>query len=118
LKDFEREHHRRYGYAHSTREVELVTLRLRAILKSTDARGGADAPVRPGRAKLGGLSAPRAEVQFDEKKFPTKIYARDDLQRGKNYPGPAIITEYSATTVIPPGKHFHLDAAGNLVIWS
>ena len=32
LKEFEREHHRRYGYAHPTREVELVTLRLRASL--------------------------------------------------------------------------------------
>src|SRR5579863_6269992 len=35
LHEFEREHRRRYGYAHPTREVELVTLRLRASLKST-----------------------------------------------------------------------------------
>ena len=34
LEDFEQEHHRRYGYTHPTREVELVTLRLRAVLKS------------------------------------------------------------------------------------
>ena len=31
LTDFEQEHHRRYGYAHPNREVELVTLRLRAL---------------------------------------------------------------------------------------
>jgi len=30
--------------------------------------------------------------------------------------GPAVITEYSATTVIPPGKKFWLDASENLVI--
>jgi N-methylhydantoinase A/oxoprolinase/acetone carboxylase beta subunit len=30
--------------------------------------------------------------------------------------GPAIITEYSATTVIPPGKKFRIDQAGNLLI--
>src|ERR1700686_5141209 len=40
LADFEQEHKRRYGYTHPTREVELVTLRLRAILKSTAAHVG------------------------------------------------------------------------------
>jgi N-methylhydantoinase A/oxoprolinase/acetone carboxylase beta subunit len=30
--------------------------------------------------------------------------------------GPAVIAEYSATTVIPPGKKFWVDAAKNLVI--
>ncbi len=35
LKKFEQDHHRRYGYAHPTREAELVTLRLRASVKST-----------------------------------------------------------------------------------
>jgi len=116
LKDFEQEHHRRYGYTHPTRAVELVTLRLRATLKSTHARGGADALVRPGRAKLGGISSPRSQVQFDEGNLPTQLYSRDDLQSGKKYTGPAIITEYSATTVIPPGKLFHLDRASNLIV--
>ncbi len=32
LTDFHHEHHRRYGYAHPNREVELVTLRLRATV--------------------------------------------------------------------------------------
>ena len=35
---------------------------------------------------------------------------------GKKLKGPAIITEYSATTVIPSGSSFFLDRAGNLVI--
>jgi N-methylhydantoinase A/oxoprolinase/acetone carboxylase beta subunit len=30
--------------------------------------------------------------------------------------GPAVITEYSATTVIPGGKKFWVDASQNLVI--
>src|ERR1039458_2085220 len=38
LRDFEEEHHRRYGYSHPNREVELVTLRLRAVLKSSTTR--------------------------------------------------------------------------------
>ena len=71
---------------------------------------------RPGRAKLGRLSSLKAPVLFEGKKQETKIYSRDDLHPGKIYPGPAIITEYSATTVVPPGKHFHVDGANNLVV--
>jgi N-methylhydantoinase A len=120
-KDFEREHHRRYGYAHPMRDLELVTLRLRAIVKSpplnaTTAHVGTGAFARPGRAKLGSLSTPKAPVLFDGKKLSTAIYSRESLQPGKTYPSPAIITEYSATTVVPPNKRFHLDPAGNLIV--
>jgi N-methylhydantoinase A len=133
LRDFEHEHQRRYGYAHSNREVEIVTLRLRAVVKSPKlgitlahekAHVGTAAPVSlprakprdPGRAKLGKLSSPRVRVLFDGKRLPTQIHSRDELRPGKKYSGPAIITEYSATTVIPPGKKFHTDSATNLIV--
>jgi N-methylhydantoinase A len=120
LADFQREHDRRYGYAHPTREVELVTLRLRAVVKSptetTSARVGTAAPGRPGRAKLDSSSTPKVPVLFDGKNVSTAIYSRDALKPGKPYSGPAIITEYSATTIIPPGKRFHIDDAKNLLI--
>ena len=51
LKDFEAEHHRRYGYTHPNREIELVTLRLRALLKTKKANVGTAAPGRPSGAK-------------------------------------------------------------------
>ncbi len=122
LKEFEREHQHRYGYAHPTREVELVTLRLRASVKSTTGdvgkidHVGTGTLARPGRAKLGSLSRLKAPVFFDGKKLSTGIYSRDTLNPGKTYSGPAIVTEYSATTVIPPGKRFHLDNKGNLLV--
>ncbi len=134
LRDFENEHHRRYGYTHPAREVELVTLRLCAVLKSSttvvgkidevgkiDRVGktdhvGTGAFARPGRARLGSISTLKAPVHFEGKKLDTKIHSRDHLQPGKQYSGPAIITEYSATTVIPPGKHFHIDRANNLIV--
>lgn len=132
LKEFEREHQRRYGYIHSNREVELVTLRLRAVVKSprleiTTAQAGRIDPrktshvrtgtlARPGRATLGSFSAPEVPVLFGGKKLKTKIYSRDTLHPGKKYSGPAIIAEYSATTLIPPGKRFQLDRPGNLII--
>jgi len=116
LADFHQEHHRRYGYVHPTREVELVTLRLRALVKSTTTHVGTAVLDRPGRAKLGSLSTPKAPVFFDGKKLNTAIHSREALKPGKTYSGPAIITEYSATTVIPPNKRFHLDPAANLIV--
>jgi N-methylhydantoinase A len=121
LRDFEAEHRCRYGYSHPTREVELVTLRLRALVKSPSLRitkdyVGTGTLARPGRAMLGRLSPLEAPVQFEGRKQETKIYSRDDLRPAHKYSGPAIITEYSATTVIPPGKRFHLDRASNLII--
>jgi N-methylhydantoinase A len=133
LKDFEREHQRRYGYAHGNREVELVTLRLRAAIKSpplkvTGSRAGKMGHVgkidhvgtgtlaRPGRAKFGSLSRLKVPVVFDGKKLATAVRSREELKPGQAYAGPAIITEYSATTVVPTGKRFHLDPAGNFMI--
>ncbi len=121
LRDFQQEHHRRYGYTHPSRDLELVTLRLRAVIKSPPAhvgmaRVGADAFVRPSRAKLGRLSSLKAPVQFDGKKQQTRIYSRDELHPGQRYRGPAIITEYSATTVIPPGTRFIVDKASNVIV--
>ncbi|MFZ0536392.1 MAG: hydantoinase/oxoprolinase family protein [Candidatus Sulfotelmatobacter sp.] len=129
LKDFQREHQRRYGYGHATRAVELVTLRLRATVKSpkleakmdhvgtaAPSTGSGQAPGRPGRAELGSISSPETPVLFDGKKLNAAIYARDTLKPGKKYLGPAIVTEYSATTVIPAGKRFYLDSAANLIV--
>jgi N-methylhydantoinase A len=122
LLKFQQEHQRRYGYAHPKREVELVTLRLRAMVKSVTSQGattgnvGMAVPSRPGRAKLGPVSSPSVPVLFDGKKLPTTIYSRDELKLGKLYSGPAIIIEYSATTVISPEMRFSPDKAANLIV--
>jgi N-methylhydantoinase A len=113
LLDFEQEHKRRYGYTHPNRAIELVTLRLRALLRSPTARVAADAFVRrPNKLN----PVPSVPVKFDAQKLPTKTYEREELMLCRKYAGPAIITEYSATTVIPPGKRFHVDNAENLII--
>ena len=125
LGDFEQEHHRRYGYTHPAREIELVTLRLRAVLrqgtdnmKKMNYLGKMDyvGTAAHGRAKLSRQITFEDAVLFGGKQQKTKIHSRDRLQTGKQYRGPAILTEYSATTVIPPGATFRVDKAANLVI--
>ena len=125
IRDFRREHQRRYGYNYPTREVELVTLRLRATVKSPQAglaKGsstghvGTGALARPGRARPGKVSLDRAPVFFSEKRLAATIFSRDSMPIGRKYSGPAIITEYSATTAVPPDMRFKSERSGNLVI--
>ena len=112
LGEFEAEHRRRYGYTHARREIEIVTLRLRAALKSSRSHATA-ATVR---GKVSRRSASETRVVFDGRRVNTKIYAREELGARKTFRGPAIVAEYSATTVVPPGKKFSVDDVGNLII--
>jgi N-methylhydantoinase A len=126
---FHQEHHRRYGYAHRNRELEVVTLRLRASVPTkahavkmdhvgSTAHVGTGTPARSGRAKPGSPSVPKVPVVFDGKKLTTAIHSRQALKPGRIYSGPAIVTEYGATTVIPPGKRFRVDGGENLIVLS
>ena len=46
----------------------------------------------------------------------TRIYTRDRLTPGDTFTGPAIISEYSSATVLPPRDRLRVDALRNLVI--
>ena len=109
LDDFHKEHKRRYGYSHPQRGVELVTLRLRARLPVAKPRVNKEV----GTSRAAGTV--RARVYFD-KWIPTSMLERASLIEGRNYRGPAVMTEYSATTYVPPGMNFRLDGPGNLLI--
>jgi len=116
---FEEEHQRRYGYHHTGREIELVTLRLRARLRTPQ-------PPQPqrkvarrnkrGKASSRVLPVDRAQVFFRDQAITTPVFERVHLVTGRSMAGPAVITEYSATTVIPPGKKFWVDESENLLI--
>ncbi|MBI3477141.1 MAG: hydantoinase/oxoprolinase family protein [Acidobacteria bacterium] len=111
---FHQEHQRRYGYHHAAKEIELVTVRLRARVKAQGLDITRDKAVgRPsGRAK----PLERAKVIFQGKAVITPVYERGDLIPDQSLRGPAVVTEYSATTVIPPGRKFWVDRAENLLI--
>ena len=116
---FHEEHQRRYGYHHPAREIELVTIRLRARLRNQNqGLPGADAPVRAPRKPARSARIVPAETTkvFFEKLETTPVFERSGLPPMQKLKGPAIITEYSATTVIPPGKKFWVDSQENLII--
>jgi len=110
---FRREHERRYGYSYPAREIELVTLRLRMIMKPPES---ILCDARAGRTERNRVDPELAAVFFGGKRIIATTYDRDSLQSRKKYSGAAVATEYSATTVVPPGKRFWLDRTGNLLI--
>lgn len=110
---FEREHERVYGYRHE-REVEIVNIRLRAIvstpkpqLHTFEEKSSED----PSQALLG-----VKKTAFGGEFVDTKVYEREKLRWGNVIEGPAIVVEYSSTTLIPPSSVAEVDRFGNLIL--
>jgi N-methylhydantoinase A len=117
IAGFDEEHQRRYGYHHAGREIELVTLRLRAGLRT------AEPPFELKRRRVTretstkrAVPVENASVFFHDKAVITPVFERGHLVPGQSLKGPAVVTEYSATTVIQPGKKFWVDGAENLIV--
>jgi N-methylhydantoinase A len=106
-------HRQRYGFSDETRPVEIVNLRVRMI--------AAGESYTPQQRELvegdgsGALAANR-EIYFDGKFHASGIYRREGLVPGDAIAGPAMIVEYTAATLLPPGCRARVDGFGNLVI--
>jgi N-methylhydantoinase A len=107
---FHAEHQRRYGYQSPAHEVEIVTVRLRGRVASPEKLAAM-------KLEAGAAGKPSvADVYFGGRRLRSHVLPRDRLSAGRRYRGPAIITEYSATTVVPPGFIFQADKAHNLLV--
>jgi len=106
-------HRRRYGFASESRPLQIVTVRVRMVAPA-EAFEQERQPLREGdgiQAMMGQRS-----VYFEEKFQTTRIYDRDLLLPGDTFSGPAIISEYSSATILPPGDVLRVDDLSNLVI--
>jgi N-methylhydantoinase A len=113
LVAFHHAHERRYGYSDPSRQVEVVNIRTRAI--GVTAKPDLDRlPAKP-KNSASAVTETR-ESFFSGKKCATRVYDRANLSAGSIFKGPAIVTEYSATTVVPPGWIGKVDGWGNLIL--
>ncbi len=113
VQAFHAEHERRYGYADPRRAVEIVNVRVRFT--------GRTAPLKWLRQRLGSTDARHARLKQRPVAFggafrQTPIFAREKLRPGNRIAGPAIVTEYSGTTVVPPGWNARIDGFENIVL--
>jgi N-methylhydantoinase A len=107
---FDSDYEREYTYRLDA-PVELVSYHLVALAE-VDKLEPEKLPVT-GR-KLEDAIKGQREVDYVEAGVHTAtIYDGDGLEPGMSFAGPAIIEEYGATTVIPPGLPCHVDDYGN-----
>jgi N-methylhydantoinase A len=113
LEAFHRSHEQRYGFSDRSKPIQIVNLRLRMTQPATPYTPPRREPV-PGDGHAA-LCAERP-IFFDGAFVPSRIYRREGLVPGDAIGGPALITEYTSATVLPPDCRATIDAFGNLVI--
>jgi len=101
-------HEKRYGYR-SADPVEIVSLRVAAI-------GEVAKPTLPEWSQGGSLEAARRETRqvYFGRMQSVPVYLRDKLPRNARAPGPAIVEEMGAVTVVPPGWRLEVGRLGEL----
>ena len=109
---FDETHVRMYGHQSAGRPVEVLALRLEV--------SGAATRALPRRSAPRARRAPRGTTHmltWRGKTAPVPRYERETLAPGSRFSGPALVVEYSSTTLVPPGwrafvdgdAHFHLE---------
>ena len=109
--NFGREHERTYGHQAEGDPIQMVNLRLTArVLRPVDR---AAIHLEEDRTTRGGER--RAYFGPTHGAMATAVVTRGQLAATPR-PGPLLVDEYDATTLVPPGCAAHLDAHGNIVI--
>jgi N-methylhydantoinase A len=111
-QQFHREHEKAYGYAHAGRALEIVNLRLRLVIPTPKPPRRREPAKTVGNARVAMLK--RKPVWFGERFWETPIYDRERLAPGARLTGPAVVVEYSSTTVVPPDFVCRMDESWNL----
>ena len=106
---FHREHAKLYGYSNPGREIEIVTIRVRARTQLPKPKLTMR-PSRPGHSVV-------RRVFVDGSWRNLQVWNRQDLG-ATTRSGPAVILDYGSTTLIPPGWRFRLDRTASLLIES
>ncbi|HEY8289443.1 MAG TPA: hydantoinase/oxoprolinase family protein, partial [Acetobacteraceae bacterium] len=101
---------REYGYDIPGRVVEVVNCRMKAVglIDRPEPRFAGPAGPQPANT--------RRMVHFDDGWAEAAIIDRDGLAASTALPGPLVVEEMSATTLVPPGWSLTVDASGNLLL--
>ncbi len=108
---FHRAHEKLYGYSLPDREVELVCLRLRVIARRKTPRLRR---VRPRRISTEAVVGERrADFGRAERAL---VIDRARLEPGHAFQGPALVEEFSGTTLVPPRWRALVTSGGHLLL--
>lgn len=114
VNTFHRRHRERYGHASPEEPVEVVAIRVRGRVET-------EPPTLPEQAEtmrpLEGAVLETRPVWFrDEGPLATTAYARERLEHGHTFNGPAIVHQYDTTIAVPPEWTARIDSQRNVWI--
>jgi N-methylhydantoinase A len=110
IEAFHRTHHRLYGYADPAGQVEVVAVRVRAVVPSGRLR------MKRGSQVVTKEKRPTLRRMFVGGKW-RKVPCLSRMEVGKSgRPGPLLILDYGSTTLIPPGWRARTDTSGTLIV--
>ncbi|MFK7958698.1 MAG: hypothetical protein AB8B96_21575, partial [Lysobacterales bacterium] len=111
LEAFHQAHELRYGHSSPAAPVEFVNLRV-ATFGKLAGQQQISHTTPDGKAEA---LAQRSAI-FGGTAYETPVYSRDHLGPEFSQPGPMIVEEQSATTVVPPGWQVTVDDNANLIL--
>ncbi|TCJ16495.1 hydantoinase/oxoprolinase family protein [Rubrobacter taiwanensis] len=106
---FHAAHERRYGYRMEDETVELVNLRLIATVP-------VDKPELKEPSPEGKAEPARREADFGGEWLEVPVLRREEMGKGSEVSGPAIVEFRESTCVVRPGWGGAIDGAGTLVL--
>jgi N-methylhydantoinase A len=106
---FEAEHEERYGYRDPEQELELVTVRVSAMVPG--------AAVSIGGAGDGALSRSRRRATLAGREVEFEVL-RGEPEAGTSIAGPAVVELPEATLLVPPGWSGEVDPTGTIKLVS
>jgi N-methylhydantoinase A len=110
--DFHKNHQRTYGYSDRKRATQVVTLRVRATVRVEKPSLSVPAvPVTVGRRVPHEIRRVWLEGRWREIAASPREAIGTRASRG-----PALITDYGSTTLVPPGWSIRKDGAGTLIL--
>ena len=109
-------HEQEYGHCFTESPIEIVNIRITGVgsmpkIAAPPAPAGgslADARVKTARSVF--------RVDGALEGYDTAFYMRESLPVEAPFPGPAVILQTDATTVVPPGWAVRVDTSANLIL--
>ena len=108
-------HQRKYGHHDPTAAIEIINVRLTA-------RKGRARSARGWRPRERGAGMPKPDRDGGRSGSPrdapteTPFIAREALAPGAVLEGPLVVTQFDATTLVPPGSRLAVEPSGGLLI--
>ncbi|MCK6445531.1 MAG: hydantoinase/oxoprolinase family protein [Planctomycetes bacterium] len=114
VRAFTEAHRALYGFVLDGREIELVQLRVRARVAARVPR--ADPPRRRASAERARLGERAARFGRHGLVRRTPVFDQARMPPGSGVAGPALIEDFSGTTLVPPGWRARVVGGGHLLL--